>query len=379
MRPRVLIVSYHAANPLTPRGARSQAAAAALSAHADVRVIAGPDPAGRRLWWHRARDRALFEVGSRWLIDPLEPWSWKALADRSLDADVAMLIGYPFSPLVAAARGLRRHGVPYVVDISDPWALTRSDGQATTLRDRRSATLERRLWSGAAAGIVTTAAQGRDLGKLVPGLDILVRPNGYTDVGAVRAAPRVAADDELRIGHFGLLYAPRVDITSFLRRLVDSGRWRRVVLQQYGQDHYGELRKFEKLVTVQRRDPVPWPEAVRLAAAEIDIGLVVGNTDARQLPSKAIEYLTLPVPRLALTGGQAGDALADYVDDKPGWLTLSVDDPDAATRVWDHIRRRWTGDELTAPADESWQRVAEELASFVLRKRAGRAGVRAPA
>ena len=28
MRPRVLIVSYHAANPLTPRGARSQAAAA---------------------------------------------------------------------------------------------------------------------------------------------------------------------------------------------------------------------------------------------------------------------------------------------------------------------------------------------------------------
>ena len=377
MRPRVLIVSYHAANPLTPRGARSQAAAAALSARADVRVIAGPDPAGRRLWWHPARDRALFEIGSRWLIDPLEPWSWKALAGRSLDADVAMLIGYPFSPLVAAAGGLRRHGVPYVVDISDPWALTRSDGQAPTLRDRRSAALERRLWSGAAAGIVTTAAQGRDLRKLVPGLDILVRPNGYTDVGAVRAAPRVAADDELRIGHFGSLYAPRVDITSFLRRLVESGRWRRVVLQQYGRDHYGELRRFEKLVTVQQRNPVPWPEAVRLAAEEIDIGLVVGNTDVRQLPSKAIEYLTLPVPRLALTGGQAGDALADYVDGKPGWLTLSVDDPDAATRVWDHICRRWTVEELTAPADESWQRVAEQLASFVLRKSAGGAGVRA--
>jgi hypothetical protein len=374
MRPRVLIVSYHAANPLTPRGARSQAAAAALSAHADVHVIAGPDPAGRRLWWHPARDRALFEIGSRWLIDPLEPWSWKALASRALDADAAMLIGYPFSPLVAAAGGLRRQGVPYVVDISDPWALTRFDGQAPTLRDRRSATLERRLWSGAAAGIVTTSAQGRDLVNLVPGLDILVRPNGYTDVGPVRAAPRAAKDDVLRIGHFGSLYAPRVDITGFLRRLVESGRWRRVVLQQYGRDHYGELRRFEKLVTVQRRDPVPWPEAVRLAAAEVDIGLVVGNTDPRQLPSKAIEYLTLPVPRLALTGGRAGDALAEYVDGKPGWLTLNVDAPDAASHIWEHLRGRWTAEELAPPADESWERVAEKLASFVLRKCAGRAG-----
>ena len=262
-----------------------------------------------------------------------------------------------------------------MVDISDPGALTRSDGQAPTLRDRRSAALERRLWSGAAAGIVTTAAQGRDLRKLVPGLEILVRPNGYTDVGPVRVGPGAAEDDVLRIGHFGNLYAPRVDITSFLRRLVESGRWRRVVVQQYGRDHYGELRRFEKLVTVQRRDPVPWPEAVQLAAAEIDIGLVVGNTDARQLPSKAIEYLTLPVPRLALTGGQAGDALADYVDGKPGWLTLNVDDPDAATRVWDHVRRSWTAEELAPPADESWRRVAEQLASFVLGKSAG-AGAR---
>ena len=371
MRPRVLIVSYLAANPLTPRGARSQAAAAALSAHADVRIIAGPNPAGRRLWWHPARDRALFEIGSRWLIDPLEPWSWKALAGRSLDADVAMLIGYPFSPLVAAARGLRRHGVPYVVDMSDPWALTRYDGQAPALRDRRSAALEHRLWGGAAAGIVTTAGQARDLLKLVPGLDVLVRPNGYTDVGPVRVGPGAAEGDTLRIGHFGSLYAPRVDITGFLRRLVESGRWRRVVVQQYGRDHHGELRGFEKLVKVQRRDPVPWPDAVQLAAAEIDIGLVIGNTDARQLPSKAIEYLTLPVPRLALTGGQAGDALADYVNGKPGWLTLNVDDPDAATRVWDHVRRSWTAEELVPPPDESWKRVAEQLASFVLRKSAG--------
>ena len=115
---------------------------------------------------------------------------------------------------------------------------------------------------------------------------------------------------------------------------------------QYGRDHYGELRGLPESVTVRLSDPVPWSEVVGLAAAELDIALVVGNKDARQLPSKAIEYQTLPVPRLALTGGLAGDALAEYVDGKPGWLRLHVDDPDAAMHIWEHVhqsgrRRNW--------------------------------------
>lgn len=366
-RPSVFVVSYHAANPLTPRGGRTQAVVAALARRADVRVVAGPSRAGRA-WWHRARDRALFEIGSRWLIDPLEPWAWKAVGRGLPDADVALLIGYPFSPMVVAARALRRQGVPYVLDISDPWALTRYDRGPRTLRDRRGARLERRLWRGASAGIVTTEAQARDLLELVPDLDVLVRPNGYADAGrAVAAPPRRRVADELWIGHFGNLYAPRLGIEGFVRRLAESPRWRRVVIQQYGRDHHGELRKLSKLVTVEARDPVPWPEAARLAAAELDLALVVGNKDPRQLPSKASEYLTLPVPRVALTGGLERDALAAYVEGRPGWMTLNVDDPDAATRIWNHVRRSWTREELAPPADEAWACVAEQLATFVLR------------
>jgi hypothetical protein len=373
MRPRVLVVSYHAANPLTPRGARSQAVAAALSRHADVRIIAGRPETGRRTWWHRARDRTLFELGTRWLIDPLEPWSWKVLARRDPEADLALLIGYPFSALVVAARVLGPHGIPYVLDMSDPWSLVRSHGQSPTLRDRRNTTLERRLWKGASAGIVTTTAQARDVLGLEPALNVLVRPNGFADHRASPATTRREPDDELRIGHFGNLYAPRLEIKTFVRRLAESGLWRRVVFYQYGRDHYGELRGLPESVTVQLRDPVPWPEVVGLAAAELDIALVVGNKDARQLPSKAIEYLTLPVPRLALTGGLAGDALAEYVDGKPGWLMLRVDDPDAATHIWEHVRQSWTAEELAPPADESWACVAEEIASFVLQRLALRA------
>ena len=308
------------------------------------------------------------EVGSRWLIDPLEPWSWKALARRSQDADVALLVGYPFSPLVVAATGLRRQGIPYVVDMSDPWALTRANGAAPTWRDRRSAALEHRLWAGASAGIVTTAGQARDVLGHMPGLDVIVRPNGYADVGAVPVASRREATGELRIGHFGALYEPRVDVTGFLRRLAESDRWRRVAVHQYGPDQQGALRNVSDVVAVQARDPVPWSEAVRLSATQLDVALVVGNKDVRQLPSKAIEYLTLPVPRLALTSGLAGDALADYVRGKPGWLTLSVDEPDPGTRISEHVGHTWTPEELAAPADEAWRRVAEQVASFVLRQ-----------
>jgi hypothetical protein len=279
-----------------------------------------------------------------------------------------LLIGYPFSPLVAAARALRRQDVPYIVDISDPWALTRQGPRARTLRERRSAVLEHRLWNGATAGIVTTTGQSRDLLDVVPALDVLVRPNGYTHVEPRPGSFPRQADNDLRIGHFGNLYAPRLDVEGFFRRLAESRRWQRVIIYQYGRDHDGELGRLSQVVTIERREPVPWADVVRLAAAELDVALVIGNKDARQLPSKAIDYLTLPVPRLALTGGRTRDALAEYVESKPGWLLASVDDPNPAPLIWEHVRRNWNERELAPPADESWAHVADELASFVLRQ-----------
>jgi hypothetical protein len=163
---------------------------------------------------------------------------------------------------------------------------------------------------------------------------------------------------------------PRVAIAGLLRRVVEAGRWRHVVLEVYGSDATNALDGLSGMITVRARQRVPWSEAVRLAATELDLALVVGNTDARQLPSKAIEYLTLPVPRLALTSGARDDSLARYVDDKPGWLTLAVDDPDPATRIADHVGRSWRAEELAAPPGEGWPRVAESLAAFVLERTA---------
>jgi hypothetical protein len=366
MRPRILVVSYHAANPLTPRGARTQALIGALRRDTDVLLVSGPRPPVRRDWRHRVRDRILWEAGSRWMLDPFEPWARKALRKSWPGLDAAVLLGYPFSPLIVAARILKRHGVPYVVDTSDPWALT-IDRATTSMWHRRRAAAERALWESANGGIVTTDGQAQALRALVPGLDLLVRPNGYNHVEMPVRSPRAASGGELRIAHFGDLYAPRVDISGFLRQLAASQVWRRIRLLQYGRDHVGVLEGLPDVIRVEKRAPIPWQDIVCLSATELDVALVVGNTDPRQLPSKAIEYMTLPVPRLAVTRGIQGDALSEYVRGKPGWLVLDVGETDAGPLLAQHVSRDWTTEQLAPPPEDAWDRVASEISNFVVR------------
>jgi hypothetical protein len=365
MRPRILVVSYYGANPLTPRGARTQAVVGALRRDADVLLVSGPRPPGRRDWRHRLRDRILWGAGSRWMLDPVEPWARRALRSNRPGLDAALLLAHPFSPVIFAAKMLKQQGVPYVVDASDPWALT-LDRSPKNPWHRRRATNERMVWESAAGGIMTTDGQARALRAAVPDLDLLVRPNGYTHVDMPARSRRPEPGGELRIAHFGMLYAPRIHFSDFLRRLAASQMWRRIVLLQYGRDHYGVLDGLPDVVRVETRAPIPWHDVVRLSATDLDIALVVGNTDPRQLPSKAIEYMTLPVPRLAITSGVQGDALSDHVMGKPGWLVLNVDEPAPASLLAQHVCREWTAEQLLPPPEDAWDRVASEISSFVL-------------
>jgi hypothetical protein len=102
-------------------------------------------------------------------------------------------------------------------------------------------------------------------------------------------------------------------------------------------------------------------------ASECDLALVVGNLNPDQLPSKAVQYLTLPVPRLAVTEGSPEDALAGYVCDKPGWLALSAGDPAAPRLVEEHLAKGWTAESLRPPPREAWPAVADTVAEFVER------------
>ena len=61
------------------------------------------------------------------------------------------------------------------------------------------------------------------------------------------------------------------------------------------------------------------------------------------------------------------DAITDYIADKPGWLAVRADNPDAARAVHAHLERRWTARDLAPPPGESWPEVGREIMDFLPR------------
>jgi hypothetical protein len=299
-------------------------------------------------------------------IDLHEAWSKRHVRRWTRRPDLVLAIGYPFSPAVEIARALRGQHVPIVVDMSDPWVLTSTGpamGRVALLRARRA---EERLWSAAAGAILTTPRQERALSTLFPDLRTLVRPNGYQPVADTPAAASTRRQDgDLRIGHFGNLYYARVGLAPFLGRLAESGLWRSISFEQFGNDWNRTLNGVPAGVRVRTHKALPWPRALEFTRRELDLALVVGNVDPAQMPSKVIEYLTLPTPRLALVAPPGEDAITDYVGDKPGWLAVCADDPAVASRVRAHVERGWTPDDLRPPPEEAWPAVGREIAAFL--------------
>jgi hypothetical protein len=372
-----VVVSYFAHVPLSPRGVRTRALVARLRRDWEVELVAGPPPGTARPpgdGAHSARDgrplarRALQRAHSRLLLDRYEPWARRRLRGWRPRAAAAVLVGFPFSPPALAARRLAAAGIPYVVDVGDPWALTARRPLVGGPALRRARSAERRLWEGAAGAVVTTRGQARALQRLFPELPVLVRPNGFDPAdadgalgGTGGAGPNA---DVLRLAHFGDLSWARLDVGPVLERLAARGPWRAVELHLHGSDWTGELRRLRG-VTVGFHEPRPWHEVVALSG-RYDLALVVGNRDPSQLPSKAIAYLQLPLPRLAVVERVDGDALAEYVAGRPGWATLPAGAEDPAALVDGHLRRRWTPAELAPPEAESWEHVGDAVARFVL-------------
>jgi hypothetical protein len=161
------------------------------------------------------------------------------------------------------------------------------------------------------------------------------------------------------------VFEARLDVSRFLDSLVQSGRWKSVELHQYG-PHWGSVLAKLNSVRVIMHEPVPW-DGAQQEAARLHAAVVIGNRDRTLLPSKAVDYLTLPVPRIAITNRPPRDALAEYVEGKPGWLSVAVDTPLAASMVHEHLSRSRTAEELTPPASESWDAVAGVISTFVAR------------
>jgi len=367
---RLAVVSYFGEASSTPRGDRTQWLVRSLAREWEIELVAASlspqvtrSRPGRRL--HR---RLAHSLHTMVLLDRFEPWSHRRLKAWEPRFSGAVLVGFPFSPLVYASRQLHAFGVPYVVDVGDPWVLTAPDPEPWGLALRRARKAEHRLWSWSAGAIVTTSGQADRLGQRFPRMRVLVRPNGYAPLDPGTAEPQdppTRDDSVLRLAHFGVNSSARADISRFARALSRSSAWERIELHQFGPDWTGALVGLEAEGWQTRlHDPLPWSEAVAIAGS-FDAVLVIGNRDTSQLPSKASSYLQLNAPRIAVVSGAPDDALREYVQDRAGWIVVQTADPQAAGRVAEHVGRPWKLEALAPPPDESWEVVSARLAAFI--------------
>ena len=363
-RPVIHVVSYLASSPFDARGIRTRRIIDALSLRWQVELLAGPAKVAHSLP-RRGWDYGLYRMYAALAIDSYETWSIRRLSRWRPHGDGALLIGYPFSPLAYAAHSLRRSRIPYVVDIGDPWKLTARVLGTEPHSPWRGRRAERALWDAAAGAILTTKLQASALAQLFPSLPTLVRPNGYHDAVAAPLPTRLPPpDDELHLGHFGRLYGPRIDIGGALSGLVASGRWRRIVLHQFGDVARGTLDSVPIEVQVITQPARPWGE-VQMAASRLSAVLVVGNRSRAQLPSKVVDYLTLSAPRIALVRDVQTDATAEYLRDKSGWLVAADTAHDLPDQIAAHLGRKWTQEELAPPIEEAWPQVAAQISRFI--------------
>ncbi len=370
-RRRLVVVSYTANWPFTARGERTRRLVDALDAAWDVSLLAGPEPVVATrpsIRWAAAGLRG--RLAGTVLLDAYEPWSRRRFRGWEPEADLALLVGWPFSPLVAAARCLAKRGIPYVVDAGDPFALTpgaiREVGGIAALRATR---LEAEMWRGAAGAIVTTPPQAGALRERFPSLPLLVRPNGHRSPelppDAFHPRPPVTRP-ELRLVYFGH-FRERVhaECRWFFERLLESGLWPSIVLDQYSLDAIPEFPScLPNGVRFRRCQALPWEEAIRVSR-DYDLALVVGSRNGVLLPSKVIEYLTLPLPRLAVVESVEDDAISGYLAGRGGWLIVDDRHGDPLPDVARHARSELPAEDLAPPPEEAWPRVTEAIASFL--------------
>ena len=360
---RIAVVSFLASDGSTVRGLRTQRVVASLRRRASVEVVEGRGHPKfsmtplARLWRLLAKQVVLdhLEIGARWQLRKIR---WDSY-------DAALLIGYPYSPMILAADRLAESGVPYVVDIGDPWVLTAPRAWLPPAALRRARAAEHRLWERAAAGIVTTQEQAKRLREHFPDLSLLIRPNGVDVPESAVASPSRVPDSTLRIAHYGGIYGDRLSVADWLNHLGRSGLWREIQLHQYGDvwaTHVEGLVRSHPRVQVEFHDQQPWPQIVR-GSVNYDVALVVGFNDTSRLPSKAITYQTLPIPKVALVASRESGALGAFAADRPDWLTATPGTRPSALAAFLEGRPNVS---TSVPATDQWDSVADELATFVL-------------
>lgn len=177
---------------------------AELPAGLAVRRLAGPEPLPATRWRRRAeRWLRLPTRWSRWWIDGITQAGREAPA-----IDVVLATMSPFESCAAAERLARHHGVPWVADLRDPWALDEMRVYTTGVHRRLELRRMERSLRSAAAIVMNTAEAADRLRTSFPSLarkPIHAIPNGF-DAADFAGSPTRAREGPFRIVHTGYLH-----------------------------------------------------------------------------------------------------------------------------------------------------------------------------
>lgn len=258
---------------------------------------------------------------------------------------------------VAAAEVSRRHNIPHVVDLRDPWMRVI---EPTTLEkllpDEEMRHKEHETLHRAALIVTNTQAAAEAMKARFPALSERVRciPNG-SDVEPMMAPeqwPQV-----FQIAHAGSLYLDR-DPRPFLRavarvrtKLGLNASQLRVVFM--GPPARIGGRSLTDLATeagigdlFEDRAPGTREEARQLMRDSMMAVAFQGATKT-QIPAKIFEYVAFPLWLLALVGSDS--ATADLLSGSEA-LVFNIDDEDATARAIEESYLKFRAGEMPRPA-----------------------------
>jgi len=240
---------------------------------------------------------------------------------RRLDV---ILTTYPIASSILIGFLLHKlTGKPWIVDFRDSMTEENYPEDPRTRRVYRW--IEKRAVSHAARLIFTASSTIEMYRKRYPSLtaeNCLLIPNGFDDedfkwLSETPTAPPVSSRS-LRLLHLGLIYPWERDPRPFFRALarlkksdqIKPGELKVELRASGSEDHYKQILAelaLEDLVYLL--PPLPYPEALREAAASDGLLLFQAANCDHQIPAKAYEYLRIGRPILALTS-YAGDTAA---------------------------------------------------------------------
>ena len=284
-----------------------------------------------------------------WLAFPDLRYGWRepalAAAERLLASKSFDLVLSTSPPRVGhmVAAGLRqRHGIPWIMDLRDPWFSSwNSPRHERSVRSR----LHRRLFSRHAAlasAIVTTTERLRAevASVLRAPAPVVCIPNGLE--GSLIDQVSAAASDESRfsLGHFGQIMGGRSEAPFLrgLRRWLDTrpAAAAGTIVRFFGGRSPQGVRLREELglaSQVSYEPRMPRPQVPALVAQQYAL-LLLANDQPLQVPGKVYEYVASGRRILAVTerDSATGDVLAGMrgcaIAETPEEVAFSLD------RLW---------------------------------------------